>query len=592
MIPPDQYCRTEIRDHMRITWHQPITMDDGVTLRADIYRPVDENAQCPIILNYGIYGKGVAYQQGYPLQWEKMVTDHPEILKMSSNKYQNWETTDPECWVPHGYAIVRIDSRGAGWSPGFMDPASPREIDDLYQCIKWAGTQPWSNGKVGMLGISYYSSNQWRVAAVNPPPPHLAAIIPWEGQNDRYRDSGYHGGILCEFQKRWAKHQVVHVQYGRGEHAAKNPNTGESIAGPVTLSEAELAKNRVDAFEELKKHPFFDDWHKSRTADLSQIKTPVLTCANWGGQGIHPRGNFNGYTETPAETPKWLEVHGDSHWSVFSNGYGVALQKRFFDCFLKGDKSTWEKQPPVQLNIRHPGEKFVLRYENEWPLARTQWTRFYLDAANQTLGTKPGAQTTQITYEAMGKGITFTTPPLEHDTEITGPIAAKLFVASSTSDTDLFVIVRVFDPQGKELTFMGSTDPNTPIANGWLRASHRALDPLRSKPYRPYHPHDKAEPLTPGQVYECEVEIVTSCIVVPKGWRVALTIKGCDYEYEGELAEFAKKFHYGTRGTGGMTHSDPDSRPASVYGGNVTLHTGGSNGAYLLLPIVPAKPGK
>jgi len=151
--PADRFFRTEIRDNMRITWHQPITMDDGVTLRADVYRPVDDNIKCPIILNYGIYGKGVAYQQGYPLQWEKMVTDHPEILKMSSNKYQNWETTDPECWVPHGYAVVRIDSRGAGWSPGFMDPASPRETWDLYQCIEWAGTQPWSNGKVGMLGI-------------------------------------------------------------------------------------------------------------------------------------------------------------------------------------------------------------------------------------------------------------------------------------------------------------------------------------------------------------------------------------------------------------------------------------------------------
>ena len=149
--------------------------------------------------------------------------------------------------------------------------------------------------------------------------------------------------------------------------------------------------------------------------------------------------------------------------------------------------------------------------------------------------------------------------------------------------------MRVYDPQGKELTFMGSTDPNTPIANGWLRVSHRALDPIKSKPYRPYHPHDKAEPLTPGDVYEADVEIVTSCIVVPKGWRIALTVRGKDYEYEGELAEFAKKFHYGTRGTGGMTHNDPDNRPADVFGGKVTLHAGGEWGAYLLLPIIPVK---
>lgn len=154
-------------------------------------------------------------------------------------------------------------------------------------------------------------------------------------------------------------------------------------------------------------------------------------------------------------------------------------------------------------------------------------------------------------------------------------MAAKLFVASSPTDTDLFLIVRVFDPAGTELTFMGSTDPNTPIANGWLRASHRRLDPQRSTPYRPYHPHDRVEPLTPGQVYECDVEIVTSCIVVPAGWRIALTVRGKDYEYEGELSAFGKKFHYGTRGTGDMTHNDPDSRPADVFGGRVTLHAGG-----------------
>ena len=504
MSQADSHCRTEIRDGMRITWHQPLEMDDGVVLRADVYRPIADG-RYPVILTYGVYAKGLAFQDGYPLQWEKMVTDHPEILEGSTNKYQNWETTDPERWVPHGYAIVRVDSRGAGWSPGFMDPSGPREIDDLYQCIEWAGTQPWSSGKVGMLGISYYASNQWRVAGKHPP--HLAAIIPWEGQNDRYRDSGYHGGILSEFQKRWAKHQVDNIQFGVGERARKNPNTGESVAGPVTLTPDELKKNRVDVFDELTKHPLDDEWHRERSADLSLVTTPLLTCANWGGQGIHPRGNFNGFVEAPA-TQKWLEAHGDSHWSLFYSRYGRELQRRFFDHFLKGVDNGWEKTPRVMLNVRHPGEKFVLRHEQEWPLARTRWTKFHLDAAGTTLGAgRPSSEAT-VTYDAFGDGVTFSLPPLERETEITGPMAAKLWVSSSTRDTDLFLIVRVFDPAGKELTFMGSTDPNTPIANGWLRVSHRRLDPRRSLPYRPYHPHDRAEPLTPGEVYECDVEIV------------------------------------------------------------------------------------
>ena len=233
----------------------------------------------------------------------------------------------------------------------------------------------------------------------------------------------------------------------------------------------------------------------------------------------------------------------------------------------------------------------MLRTEKEWPLARTQWTKFYLDPANKALSAQPLAQAGKVEYEALGNGLTFWTPPLEKETEITGPMMARLFVSSTTKDADLFLIVRVFDPAGKELTFMGSTDPNTPIANGWLRVSHRRLDPQKSKPYRPYHPHDRAEPLTPGEVYECDVEIVTSCIVVPAGWRVALTVRGKDYEYEGELSEFGKRFHYGTRGTGGMTHNEPGNRPADVFGGRVTLHSGGGRESYLLLPIIPAKPG-
>jgi len=576
--------RTELRDGMQVTWQQPIPVDDGTELRADVFRPI-EDGRYPVILTYGIYAKGVAYQEGYPHQWGKMVADHPEILEGSTNKYQNWEVTDPERWVPHGYVCVRVDSRGAGWSPGQMDPNSPREIEDLYQCIEWAGEAEWSNGKVGMLGISYYARNQWRVAGLHPP--HLAAIIPWEGANDTYRDSGFHGGILSQFQELWSKVQVVNVQYGRGDAARINPNTGESVAGPITLSDAELAANRISAYEDLKSHPLDDEWHRSRSADLSLVNVPLLSCANWGGQGIHPRGNFNGFLEA-ASQQKWLEVHGDSHWSLFSSGYGLALQKRFFDHFLKGMDNGWDETPPVMLNIRHPGERFELRHENEWPLARTDWTKLYLDPAAGALSPAPTGAISTVEYEALGDGVTFWLPPFDEATEITGPMSAKLFISSDTEDADLFLVVRVFDPNGDEVTFMGSTDPNTPIANGWLRVSHRALDPDKTMPHRPYHPHDRTEPLTPGEVYECDVEIVPSCIVIPARWRLALTVRGKDYEYAGELGEFAQRFHYASRGTGGMTHNDPDDRPPAVFGGQVTLHTGPGQESYLLVPVIPA----
>lgn len=584
----DELSWTDDRDGMRIDWQVPIDMDDGIVLRADVYRPI-EPGEYPVILTYGIYGKGVAYQEGYPSQWNKMIEDYPEILEGSTNKYQNWETTDPERWIPHGYVCVRVDSRGAGWSPGVMVPDTSREVDDLVACIEWAGTQPWSSGNVGMLGISYYARNQWRAAGRKPE--HLAAIIPWEGGAESYRDSGYHGGILSEFRKKWATVQVVNVQYGRGELARTNPNTGQSVAGPVTLSDDELAANRRNVFEEQKQHPLWDDWHADRSSDLSLVECPVLSCANWGGQGIHPRGNFNGFIESASEH-KWLEAHGDSHWSLFSSGYGLALQKEFFDHYLKGIDNGWEHGPRVRLNIRHPGEKFEMRHENEWPLARTQWTTFALDAGTESIEPDVPATTESVAYETMGQGVTFWLPVSDEPMEITGPLATTLYVSSETADADIFVVLRLFDPDGAEVTFMGSTDPNTAIANGWLRASHRALDTERSLPYRPYHPHDRVEPLTAGEIYRCDVELVSTCIVVPPGYRLGLNVRGCDYEYTGPLSEFGETFVYATRGTGGMTHNDPDDRPPAIFDTRVTIHTGPDHPSSLILPIIPPSDGQ
>ena len=181
--------------------------------------------------------------------------------------------------------------------------------------------------------------------------------------------------------------------------------------------------------------------------------------------------------------------------------YGRELQKRFFDHFLKGEDNGFDRTPRVELNIRHPGERFVWRGEDEWPLARTEWTEHHLQP-HRSLSTDVPATAEELVYEALGDGLSFKTTPFAEETEITGSLAVKLFVSSTTSDADLFLIVQLFDPDGNEVTFEGSTDPNTPVANGWLRASHRALDPDRSKPWRPFHPHDRVEPLEPGVGYE------------------------------------------------------------------------------------------
>ncbi|MFT7474638.1 MAG: putative acyl esterase [Verrucomicrobiales bacterium] len=354
----------------------------------------------------------------------------------------------------------------------------------------------------------------------------------------------------------------------------------------MTLSDDELATNRHNVFDEQKAHRLYDQFHKDRSSDLSFVECPVLSCANWGGQGIHPRGNFNGFIEASSEH-KWLEVHGDTHWSLFSSGYGLALQKEFFDHYLKDLDNGWEQGPRVRLHIRSPGEKFEMRHENEWPLARTQWTTFALDAAAESLQADASKAEETVAYETMGHGVTFWLPVSDEPVEITGPLATTLYLSSETTDADLFVVLRLFDPDGAEVTFMGAQDSNTPIANGWLRASHRAPDPEKSLPYRPYHPHDRVEPLVPGEIYRCEVELVSTCIVVPPGYRLGLNVRGCDYEYTGPLSEFGKKFHYSTRGTGGMTHNDPDDRPPAIFDTLGTVHTGPGHPSTLILPIIP-----
>jgi uncharacterized protein len=580
---PTHQHRSEVRDGMRIDWDVPIPMDDGLVLRADVFRPVAEG-RYPVLLTYGPYAKGLAFQDGYPSAWERMVSLHPDVAANSSNAYQNWEVVDPEKWVPDGYACVRVDSRGCGCSPGFIDHFSPRETRDFHDCIEWAGVQPWSSGKVGVNGISYYAINAWHVASLQPP--HLAAICTWEGAADWYRDMTHHGGIVSTFWANWYDMQVKTVQYGAGERGKRSRVHGELVCGPEILSDEELAKNRCDFGNEIRAHPLDDDYHKARSPVWDKVTVPLFSAANWGGQGLHPRGNFEGFVRA-ASKEKWLEAHGIEHWTHFYTDYGRLQQKRFFDRFLKGEETGWAGQPRVLLQVRHV-DKFVARGENEWPIARTNWTKFHLHPARATLhATPPGAAS--LTFDAMGEGVTFLTGPLAAETEITGPSAVKLFVSSSTRDADLFVVLRVFSADLKEIVYQGAIDPHTPIGQGWLRASHRKLDPKLSTPYRPYHTHDEIQPLTPGEPVELDIEIWPTSIVVPAGYRVALTVRGKDYEYGGGSGGKLSNFKNELKGCGPFLHDDPVDRPPAVFGGKTTLHVGPDHPSYLLLPIIPPK---
>ncbi len=577
--------KSEVRDGMRIDWDVPITMDDGAILRCDVFRS-DDDGRHPVLLGAGPYGKWLSFQdEVWGGQWKMLCRHEPEILKLSSNRYQNYEFPDPERFVADGYALVRVDVRGTGRSPGFMDLLSKRETRDLYECIEWAGKQPWATGRVGLSGVSYLAMNQWQVAALQPP--HLAAICVWEGCSDFYREFTRQGGILSLFGDLWFEKYVLPVQHGRGERGWRSNINGEWVSGPLTLTDAELAANRrdwrVDA--RVNRHATDEFW-KSRLPDFSKITVPLLSAANWGGQGLHLRGNVEGFLRAKTKQ-KWLDFHCFEHWTEFYTRAGVDLQKRFFGYFLKDQDTGWDSEPRVQIQVRHPTKPFRPRREQEWPLRGTKWTKLFLDPASSALSWHPPKQANPVGFKALGDGLTFLTAPLKEDLHIIGPSAAKLFVSSSTVDADLFIILRLFTADLKEITYSGSNDPHTPMAHGWLRASSRKLDPDLSLPYRPYHSHDQVRKLEPGRTYELDIEIWPTCFVAPAGYRIGLSVRGKDYEYPGDLSGGAGQIGQPTRGVGPFRHVDPEDRPATIFDNELTLHFDEKEPPYLLLPVVP-----
>jgi putative CocE/NonD family hydrolase len=272
-------------------------------------------------------------------------------------------------------------------------------------------------------------------------------------------------------------------------------------------------------------------------------------------------------------------MHDDAHWSLFYAQYGLDLQKRFFGHFLKGEDTGWAHQPRVQLRTRHADGHIELRTASQWPLPQTAWTRFYLDATDSSMRPDEPSAEAFGSYVA-GQGRLSFTYQCPHDLEIAGPVAAKLYVESSTIDADLFLVVRAFSHEGTEIVYQGAIEPHSPIAQGWLRVSHRAPDNDQSRPFLPVHTHHQAEPLVPTTVYEVDVEILPTSLVLPAGYTLMLDVQGHDYVYPGATGFMT--------GSGPFVHKDPSDRPAEIFGGTVTLHTGGRHKSYLLLPVIPA----
>jgi uncharacterized protein len=539
-----------------------VPMRDGARLMADVFRPQGET-KVPAILNLGPYQKDKLWVV-------------PDTLEEKPNPCMNWETINPLSWVPKGYAAVRVDGRGSGKSQGQCEPWSLAESVDFYDAIEWAAAQPWCNGNVGLLGISYFAINQW--FAAHRQPPSLKAIIPWEGFADIYRDALFHGGILSVFMTNWFTAHLMHHTVGRA--GQQIPNAWATNTLHFWLS------NNLDS----------GAFHGAQ-AQWDKVTVPMYSVGNWTGFGLHLRGNAEAFMRAASKHKK-LRIHTGSHVHPFYRDEARADQLRFFDYWLKGIDNGVMDEPPVKLAIRHGADKVEWRNEHEWPLARTQWTKFYFDLAPPAAGQAANSgrlisenpkQMSSRTYAAsslgsMGStsaassqvmgggikpdmGIALETPPLERDIEVTGPLAATFWVSSSSEDMDLFLTLRHFDADGKEVMETGQQGTPVPVAKGWLRVSHRELDPELTLPYRPYHKHQRRLFLQPGEIVKVDVEIWPTSMVFKKSHRIRLDVQPRDgIGSQGYL-------HY---------HADYNT-------GTNTVYAGGERESYLLLPVIPPR---
>ena len=557
-----RYAASRPRYEIVIEKDLEIPVRDGARLSADVFRP-KSGGRFPVIVNLGSYQKDKLWIP-------------PADLEEKPNPYMNWETVNPLWWVPRGYAALRVDGLGSGKSPGRTDPWSPSEARDFYDAIEWAAKQPWSNGRVGLCGISYYAMTQWLVASLKPP--SLKAMIPWEGAADMYRDFGYHGGIFSfGFAANWWNNHMAHHLLGRPQASAT-----DAFSTPWLW---EYMRNNLDG-----------DWWRGRRAIWENIDVPLYSAGNWSGMGLHLRGNTEGYVRAASKYKK-LRIHAGTHYHSFYSEDGRTDQLRFFDRWLKGNNSGIMREPPVKLLIRKGGhENYRWRFEKEWPIRRTRWTKFYLEPAPPRGAETEGAlaavaprRATSFSYSASGMtkagvasaswtstalagslprmGVSFVTAPLTQDTEVTGPVVLVLWVASSGEDMDIFATIRNIAPDGQDVFELGQQSQPVPVAKGWLRASHRALDSALTLPYRPYHAHLERQWLRAKEIVRVEVEIWPTCMVFAKGHRIRLDIQPRD-----GLGSFP------------YTHYSADYNT-----GNNLVFTGGSRASYLLLPVIPPK---
>ena len=504
---------------------------------------------------------------------------YPTLFAASPYRFDNnllpptpqflWRETGPIKWyLDHGYAFVHMDVRGTGRSDGDYRFLDSKEQTDLYDVIEWVAQQPWSDGKIGGIGQSYYAMTQWFMAAQKPP--HLACIAPYDGLIDAYTGIAYSGGIPSKFPSIWYNGELRPLnQY---------PSTGPTKMLPW------------DFADEANKHPTYDAFWKERAAfeQLDKIQIPVFSIGIWSKVELHLQGNIVGYQRVNA--PKKLLVTGSPNvFQAAADFNSIAFHEKyllpFYDWCLKGQRTSYLDEPPVRYHLMGPE---ALKTANSWPPENIAYQSYYLkkgptgsvkslnDGALDTAPPMAEGGATEFNYpdpgwragvvtfgpqgpDTVARILTFTSEPLEVDLEVVGPIKLVLYAASSNTDTDFVVKVseQFAQPGGEQ---SGQQPRFRVVSKGWMKASHRELNSQLSTEYAPWYSHERVEPLEPGKPYRFEVPVMPTANLFRKGSRIRLELANGD----SALTDFVFEHVYLPNKIGNDTIFHSAARPSQL----------------------------
>jgi predicted acyl esterase len=513
---------------------RPVLTRDGTTLRANVHHPPGDGP-FPTILCTHPYGKDnvptPTRRGSYRVSFQYRALRQTGPIAFSD--LTTWEAPDPEWWAARGYALVNCDLRGAGTSDGVGTLMSKQEGEDIFDLVEWAAAQPWSTGAVGLLGVSYLALSQWRGAAERPP--SLRAIVPWEGFTGPYRTLLRPGGF---------------------------PEVGFLRLWSLGLKRT---RQSYDLRRECRRRPLLDDFWRRLEPALDQIDVPALICGSFSDNNLHSRGSVDGFERIRSEE-RHLHTHRTGKWHAFYSDDALAVQQQFLDRHLRGMSTP--RLPRVELEVRDSADRIAeVRAEDEWPLARTEWTPLHL--SDDGLSRAPATADGSISFRIRDRGLRFGWTVTD-DVELTGPMALRLFVSvDDTDDVDLVVGVEKWRGD-RYVGFEGSYGfGRDRVTTGWLSASLRALDDDRSRPFQPVPAFTARQPLRPGEIVPVDIPLGPSSTVFRRGEQLRLVVAGRWLWPRNPLTgQFPAAYQTRRRG-------------------RCTLHWGPERDAHLLVPVIP-----